>query len=94
MTIAMFILVIVPALLFYKNYMEKITAMEIHTGKGVYSQVLNTLERRSQIMGMLSIAVANMPRVQEYMYLEDRGYLLKIMLPLFEKLKKGSVISG
>ncbi len=88
MTIIMLFLVMIPAFLYYRNFMHSLIDLEIKSGKGVYKQVLKTLEERSQVMGMLAIAVSNMPRVQEYLYLEDRGSLAEIMLPLYDRLKQ------
>lgn len=88
MTLTMLILVLLPAFLFYQNFMDTIATIEKDRGQTAYKQVLNTLKTRGKAMAMLSIAISNEPSVQELFHKKDRKALQKLMMPVFKKLNK------
>lgn len=87
-SISSLILIMIPAILFYRAFMDNVIEREYIAGKIAYHQILESIRARNQSMGMLSLTISRIPSIQNAFAIKDREALKTELLPVFSALKK------
>ncbi len=88
LTLIMLILTIVPAIQFYRLYMQNTVKLMTEEGVQIHNTILNTLAYRGKSMAMLASTVAENNKVINSFANNDRKALLEETGPLFALFKK------
>jgi methyl-accepting chemotaxis protein len=87
-SISSLILIIIPAILYHRAFMDHVVGREYKAGKIAYNQILGSIRARNQSMGMLSLTISKIPEIQKAFAEKDREQLKNELLPVFSALKK------